>query len=328
MRFIDNKGIIDPTINLAMEEYILHHAPANESYFLFYINSPSIIVGKNQNALEEFNRSYADEKSIQVVRRLSGGGTVYHDLGNLNFSFITSYDGKNFHNYRKFVQPIVDALNKMGVPAELSSRNDIFVNGRKVSGNAQFAQKGRMLSHGTLLLNANLNRVVNSLNVSEINIYSKSIKSVRSNVANINEFLSAPLDMDEFKEIILTAIFKGKERTKEYVLKEEDWQVIHQISQEKYQKWEWNFGRSPKFSILKSNLFPAGRIEVKLIIEHGLIIQAAIIGDFLEDTADIENSLIGAPYHLDGIQEALKEIDVHFYSGQVLKDNFIELLLK
>lgn len=326
MRFIDNKGITDPTINLAMEEYILHHAPINESYFLFYINSPSIIVGKNQNALEEFNKSYADEKGIQVVRRLSGGGTVYHDLGNLNFSFITSYDGKNFHNYRKFVQPIVNALNKMGVPAELSSRNDIFVKGRKISGNAQFAQKGRMLSHGTLLLNANLDKVVNSLNVSDVNIHSKSIKSVRSKVANINEFLQTSLYMDEFKEIILEAIFEGKEYIDEYILQEEDWRFIHEISQEKYQQWEWNFGRSPKFSIVKSNRFPAGSIEVKLIIEHGLILQAAIIGDFLEDAAHIENLLIGVPYHSQGIQDALKEIDIQFYSGQVLKDNFITLL--
>lgn len=326
MRFIDNKGITDPTINLAMEEYILHHAPINESYFLFYINSPSIIVGKNQNALEEFNKSYADEKGIQVVRRLSGGGTVYHDLGNLNFSFITSYDGKNFHNYRKFVQPIVNALNKMGVPAELSSRNDIFVKGRKVSGNAQFAQKGRMLSHGTLLLNANLDKVVNSLNVSDVNIHSKSIKSVRSKVANINEFLQTSLYMDEFKEIILEAIFEGKEYIDEYILQEEDWRLIHQISQEKYQQWEWNFGRSPKFSIVKSERFPAGSIEVKFIIEHGLILQATIIGDFLEDVTHIENSLIGVPYHSQGIQDALKEIDIQFYSGQVLKDNFITLL--
>ncbi|TCK84773.1 lipoate--protein ligase [Albibacterium bauzanense] len=326
MRFIDNKGITDPAINLAMEEYVLHHAPVNESYFLFYINSPSIIVGKNQNALEEFNRSYVNEKDIQVVRRLSGGGTVYHDLGNLNFSFITSYDGKNFHNYSKFVQPIVETLNKIGVPAELNSRNDIFVNGRKISGNAQFAQKGRMLSHGTLLLNANLDKIVNSLSVSDANIHSKSIKSVRSKVANINEFLSEPLNMDEFKEIILEAIFEGREHIDEYLLKEEDWQLIHQISQEKYKQWEWNFGRSPKFSIIKSSRFPMGGIEVKLIIEHGLIVQAAIIGDFLEDVAHIENSLIGATYHSQGIQNALKEIDVQLYSGQVSKESFIRLL--
>lgn len=326
MRFIDNKGITDPTINLAMEEYVLHHAPVNESYFLFYINSPSIIVGKNQNALEEFNKSYVDEKGIQVVRRLSGGGTVYHDLGNLNFSFITSYDGKNFHNYSKFVQPIVEALNKIGVPAELNSRNDIFVNGRKVSGNAQFAKKGRMLSHGTLLLNSDLDRVVNSLNMSDTIIHSKSIKSVRSKVANINEFLAKPLNMDEFQEIILEAIFEGREHIDEYLLKEEDWQLIHQISQEKYKQWEWNFGRSPKFSIIKSNRFPMGGIEVKLIIEHGVIVQAVIIGDFLEDVVHIENSLIGAPYHSQGIRDALKEIDVQFYSEQVSKEDFIRLL--
>lgn len=326
MRFIDNKGNTDPTINLAMEEYVLHNAPINESYFLFYINSPSIIVGKNQNALEEFNRSYADEKGIQVIRRLSGGGTVYHDLGNLNFSFITNYDGKNFHNYSKFVRPIVNALIKMGVPAKLNSRNDIYVEGRKISGNAQFAQKGRMLSHGTLLLNADLEKIVNSLNVSDVNILSKSIKSVRSKVANINEFLPKELDMDEFKEIILKAIFEGRERVDEYVLSEEDWRMIHQISQDKYKQWEWNFGRSPKFAVVKSNRFPAGSIEVKLIIEHGLINQVAIIGDFLEEVTHIENLLLGTPYHLQGIKDALKDVDIQLYSGQVHKDDFIKLL--
>lgn len=326
MRFIDNKGNTDPAINLAMEEYVLLNAPINDSYFLFYINSPSIIVGKNQNALEEFNKSYADEKGIQVIRRLSGGGTVYHDLGNLNFSFITNYDGKNFHNYSKFVRPIVTALNKMGVPAELNSRNDIYVKGRKISGNAQFAQKGRMLSHGTLLLNADLDKVINSLYVGDVNILSKSIKSVRSKVANITEFLLKDLNMDEFKEIILNAIFEGKEHVDEYVLNEEDWRMIHQISQDKYKQWEWNFGRSPKFEVVKSNRFPLGNIEVKLIIEHGLINHAVIIGDFLEEVTHIENLLLGVPYHLQGIEDALTNVDIQFYSGQVQKEDFIKLL--
>lgn len=326
MRFIDNKGNTDPAINLAMEEYILLNAPINDSYFLFYINSPSIIVGKNQNALEEFNKSYADEMGIQVIRRLSGGGTVYHDLGNLNFSFITNYDGKNFHNYSKFVRPIVTALNKMGVPAELNSRNDIYVKGRKISGNAQFAQKGRMLSHGTLLLNADLDKVINSLYVGDVNILSKSIKSVRSNVANITEFLLKDLDMDEFKEIILNAIFEDKEHVDEYVLSKEDWRMIHQISQDKYKQWEWNFGRSPKFELVKSNRFPPGSIEVKLIIEHGLINNAVIIGDFLEEVTYIENLLLGVPYHIQGIKDALTDVDIQFYAGQVQKDDFIKLL--
>jgi len=310
-----------------MEEYILHQAPVNESYFLFYVNSPSVIIGKNQNALEEFDTTYIRENGIQVVRRLSGGGTVYHDPGNLNFSFITNYDDKNFHNYRKFVQPIVDALNRIGVPAELNSRNDIYADGRKISGNAQFAQKGRMLSHGTLLLNADLDRVVNALNVSEVKIHSKSIKSVRSRVANINEFLPVPLSMDELKEVILKAVFKDKGPINAYVLKEEDWQSIHQLSREKYQQWQWNYARSPKFAIFKSHHFISGNIEVKLIIEHGLIVQAIIIGDFLEDSAHIERSLTGVPYYPQAIRYALETIDIQFYSGKVLKDDFIALLL-
>lgn len=247
MKFIDNRGITDPTINLAMEEYVLHHIPVNDNYFLFYVNSPSIIIGKNQEALDEFNDEYIVEKNIQVIRRLSGGGTVYQDLGNLNFSFISSYEGYNLKSYKEFVQPIVNALNTIGIAAELNSRNDIYVNGRKISGNAQYAKKGRMLSHGTLLLNSDLSSLVNALRVKEINVNSKAIKSVRSAVANINEFLPSPLSMDQFKGIILKAVFEANQKEiNEYLLSEEDWKKIYKISEERYKQREWNYILSSK----------------------------------------------------------------------------------
>ena len=152
MLFIDNKGITDPRINLAIEEYALKNLDINETYLLFYINEPSIIIGKNQNSVEEINTEYVESNGIHVVRRLSGGGAVYHDLGNLNYSFITKDDGDSFHNFRKFTEPVIAALNQMGVNAELSGRNDILAEGRKISGNAQFSTKGRMFTHGTLAI--------------------------------------------------------------------------------------------------------------------------------------------------------------------------------
>lgn len=328
MKFIDNNGITNPMINLAMEEYVLKHIPSDDSYFLFYINSPSIIIGKNQNTLEEINKPYIDAKDIKVVRRLSGGGAVYHDLGNLNFSFITADDGNSFHNFKKFTQPIVDALNKMGIPAELSGRNDIHVGERKISGNAQFSQKGRMFSHGTLMLHSDINEVVNALKVSDAKIASKGIKSIRSRVANINEFLPSPLPMEEFKETILKAIFQEQGQVHEYHLTQKDWDIIHEISKEKYQQWEWNYGASPNFNIIKSKRFPSGTVEVRLDVNQGLINQASIYGDFfgLGEIQDIENALVNSPYHREGIKNALKDIDVQYYLGKISKEEFIDLL--
>ena len=240
MKFISNNGITDPMINLAMEEYVLTSLPKDDSYFLFYINQPSIIVGKNQNTIEEVNQSYVEEHNIKVVRRISGGGAVYHDLGNLNFSFVTKDDEDSFHNFAKFTQPIVDALNEMGVKAELSGRNDIQVGERKISGNAMVKQRDRMFSHGTLMLDSEIEEVVNALRVSEAKIKSKGIKSIRSRVANIQEFLEEPMDIETFKQRILTSIFKqqGSEEVEEYHLTQEDWDKINELSQNKYQKWE------------------------------------------------------------------------------------------
>lgn len=232
MKFIDNQGITDPMLNLAMEEYVLKYIPTDDSYFLFYINKPSIIIGKNQNTLEEINEPYIRQKGIKVVRRLSGGGAVYHDEGNLNFSFITADDGNSFHNFKKFTQPIVNALREMGIDAALSGRNDILVGDRKISGNAQFSQKGRMFSHGTLMLDADIDEVVNALKVNAAKIASKGIKSIRSRVANINEFLAEPLSMGDFKQLILEAIFKEQGGIEEYTLGPDDWEIINRISRE------------------------------------------------------------------------------------------------
>lgn len=177
MLFIDNKGITDPRINLAIEEYALKNLDINETYLLFYINEPSIIIGKNQNTIEEINTDYVESNGIHVVRRLSGGGAVYHDLGNLSYSFITKDDGNSFHNFRKFTEPVVQALKSMGVNAELSGRNDLLAEGRKISGNAQFSTRGRMFTHGTLLFDSEMDHIVSALKV----------KKTKSNPKGLNQ---------------------------------------------------------------------------------------------------------------------------------------------
>ena len=315
MLFIDNKGITNPQINLAIEEYVLRNLGEDESYLLFYINEPSIIIGKNQNTIEEINTDYVESKGIKVVRRLSGGGAVYHDFGNLNFSFITKDDGDSFHNFKKFTEPVVQALKKMGINAELSGRNDLMVEGRKISGNAQFSTKGKMFSHGTLLFNSEMDHIVSALKVRKDKIESKGIKSVRSRVANISEFLHEPMTMEQFRMELLKNIFEGASEIPEYVLTEEDWEKINKLSQERYQNWEWNYGKSPNFDIQHSKRFPVGHIEFRLEVKKGIIEQCKIFGDFfgVGDVKEVEQRLVGVKYEKSAIVAVLEELDVKHY---------------
>ncbi|MEK9199459.1 lipoate--protein ligase [Ureibacillus sp. FSL E2-3493] len=329
MYFIDNKGITDPRINLAIEEYILRNMDIEkDDYLLFYINQPSIIIGKNQNTIEEINTDYVEENGIIVVRRLSGGGAVYHDLNNLNFSFLTKDDGNSFHNYKKFTQPVVDALAKLGVNAELSGRNDILAEGRKVSGNAQYSTRGRMFSHGTLMFNTDVDAVASALKVKKDKIESKGIKSVRSRVGNISDYLKEPMTVEQFRMEILKSIFGGEENIQYYNLTDEDWEKIHQISKERYQTWEWNYGKSPRFNIQKTNRFPSGSIDIRLEVNKGIIEEAKIFGDFfgVGDVEEIEKRLIGTKYDRSSIDIALESIDIPHYFGGVTKEEFLKLI--
>ncbi|ATI75330.1 lipoate--protein ligase LplJ [Bacillus licheniformis] len=328
MLFIDNQNITDPRINLAIEEYCLKHLDPEETYLLFYINQPSIIIGKNQNTIEEINTKYVDENGIIVVRRLSGGGAVYHDLGNLNFSFITKDDGNSFHNFKKFTEPVVAALKRLGVDAELSGRNDLMANGRKISGNAQFSTKGRMFSHGTLLFDSEIEHVVSALKVKKDKIESKGIKSIRSRVANISEFLDQKMTTVEFRSMLLRYIFDTEGEIPEYKLTEKDWKIINQISKERYQNWDWNYGKSPKFNLQHSKRFQAGSVDIRLEVQKGVIRECKIFGDFfgVGDVSDIEEKLTGVQYERKAIEEALQGVDIKHYLGNIQKEEFLDLV--
>ncbi|KXH84124.1 lipoate--protein ligase [Sporosarcina sp. HYO08] len=329
MFFIDNKGITDPRINLAIEEYALKTMDINrDSFLLFYINEPSIIIGKNQNTVEEIDTEYVDANGIHVVRRLSGGGAVYHDLGNLNFSFITKDDGDSFRNFKKFTEPVIQALAEMGVKAELLGRNDILIDGRKVSGNAQFSTNGRMFSHGTLMFDTEIERVVSALKVRKDKIESKGIKSIRSRVANISEFLEEPMTIEQFRKQILISIFGGEENIQYVELTEEDWKNIHKLSAERYGNWDWNYGKSPKFNVQHSHRFPVGGIDVRLQVNKGTIEDMHIYGDFfgVGEVAIVEESLKGVQYDRQSIGEALTAIDIPTILGGITKEEFIQLI--
>ncbi|MBC1434561.1 lipoate--protein ligase [Listeria rocourtiae] len=330
MYFIDNKNVLDPTINLAVEEFILTELDLDEPVLLFYINQPSIIIGRNQNTIEEINTEYVAENNIKVVRRLSGGGAVYHDEGNLNFSFITNDDGDSFHNFAKFTEPIVVALKKQGVNAELKGRNDLLIDGFKVSGNAQFATKGKMFSHGTLMLDLNLDDVVASLKVRKDKIESKGIKSVRSRVANISEFMENKMTTEEFRDLLLLDIFEVESvaDVKEYVLTEADWEKIRAISAKRYNNWDWNYGKSPKFNLERTKRFPVGSIDVRLDVVKSIIADVKIFGDFfgVGDVTEIESKLRGVNYERSAVEKALSDVDIKHYFGNITKEDFLDLV--
>lgn len=330
MLFVDNKGINDPRINLAIEEHILKNLDINESYLLFYINGPSIIIGRNQNTIEEIHTGYVEDNNIIVVRRMSGGGAVYHDLGNLNYSFITKDEGNSLQdNFKKFTKPVIDALRKLGANADLMGRNDIEIDGRKVSGTAQYSTGGRMYTHGTLMLNSDLDNVSKALKPKKEKIESKGVKSVRARVGNISEFINQSMTVEEFRQFILKSVFEAEgTEIKEYVLTEEDWKQIEELSKSKYQTWEWNYGKSPKFDIQNSHRFPVGTIDVRLNVEKGIIQDVKIFGDFFGwgEVADIEVKLKGTRYDKASLEEALKEVDVKHYFGNIEKEDFLNLI--
>ncbi len=328
MIFIENEGITDPRINLALEEYALRNFGESEDYLLFYINGPSIIIGRNQNTLEEINDEYVRENGIHVVRRMSGGGAVYHDEGNLNFSFITNYKKENLHNFKKFTKPVIQVLKGMGVEAEMSGRNDILAEGRKISGNAQFSTGKRMFSHGTLLFNSDLEEVTRALDVKMSKIESKGHKSVRSRVANISEFLEEEISVSEFRQRLLDGLYRERDHFETYHLTDDEWKAVHELKDEKYGNWDWNFGRSPEFNIQRTKRFPVGEIDLRLDVEKGHIRNLKIYGDFFgkEPVNEIERILKDVRYEPSDIEIALNGIDVKEYFGDVKKAEFLELV--
>lgn len=328
MIFIENESITDPSINLALEEYCLRNFEGNKDYLLFYINEPSIIIGRNQNSLEEINHEYVEEKGIHVIRRISGGGAVYHDFGNLNFSFMTDYSFESLNNFKKFTAPVIKALNDMGVPAELKGRNDIVVEDRKISGNAQFSSGKRMFSHGTLLFDSELSEVANALNVKMSKIESKGHKSVRSRVANISEFMTDKIDVQTFRANILKSLYAERDDFETYHLTEAEWEGVHKLRAEKYGTWDWNFGHSPRFNIQRTRRFPIGEIDLRIFVEKGIIKEFKVYGDFFgkDPIEDFEKLFLEKKYEHQIIIDIIEPLAISDYFGDIEKLELSELI--
>lgn len=326
MRFIDNQGINDPTLNLAIEEYAVTQLNIDETYLLFYVNEPSIIIGKNQNTFEEINVDYVREHAVHVVRRLSGGGAVYHDLGNLSFSFITKNDIHSFRDFDRFTDPVIKALRDLGVDAAATGRNDIQVGDKKISGNAQFATRGRMFSHGTLMFDVDLDSVAAALHVNADKMESKGIKSVRSRVANIRDYLHQDMTIVEFRAQLLHAIFADGD-IPEYRLTDRDWTKIRELAETRYRNWDWNYGKSPAFNVRRSKRFPIGSIDVRLNVKAGVIESCKIYGDFfgIGNLEDVEQAIVGCRFFRPDLERAIQDIDLSLYFGAIRVDEFLSL---
>jgi len=330
MLFVDNRGITDAHVNLALEEYVFRHKPADDDCLLFYVNAPSIIIGRNQNTIEEINPTVVGERGIRVVRRISGGGAVYHDLGNLNFSFMTPHVTGRFNRYDQFTQPVVDTLRALGVPAELGGRNDILAGGRKISGNAQFATPMRMFSHGTLLFDSDLDAVTAALNPKPGKVESKGIKSIRSRVANISEFVREPVTVDELRLRILDTIFGTRDaaRIPTLALTDADWDAVHELVASKYGTWAWNYGEDPPSNVQRARRFPSGEIDVRIDVQQGRIAGIRIFGDFMgrENVGALEALLVGVPYEAAAMAAAVAGAVMADYFGDMADADVLALL--
>lgn len=330
----NGKEITDPAINLAIEYHLLNNVVLDEPILLFYINEPSIIIGRNQNTIEEINTDYVEKKNIHVVRRFSGGGAVYHDFGVFCFCFITKDDGNSFRDFGKFTEPIIDSLHKMGVEgAKLEGRNDLLINGQKFSGNAMYSKNGRMTAHGTIMFDSDIEEVVNALKVRKDKIESKGIKSIRSRVTNIKPYLSDDyqfLSTKEFRDRLILKIFdvQTPDGIKEYELTDKDWKQIEELSRNYFNNWDWNYGKSPKFELVRRQRFSIGSVEFKMNVDKGLIQDIRIFGDFfgLGDISDVEERLNGTKYDVTSISEALDDINIKNYFGNITKEELTHLI--
>lgn len=318
----------DPYFNLAAEEYLLKEF--DEDIFTLWRNENAIIVGKHQNTLAEINQDYVTKQGVKVVRRLSGGGAVFHDLGNLNFTFITNAKPNEELkiDFRHFTQPIVDVLQSLGVNAEFSGRNDLLVDGMKISGNAEhiYHQKKRTLHHGTLLFTSQIADLSAALKVNPLKFKDKAVKSVRSRVTNISTHLKEEISVSDFYDKIIYHIAKNSEDVSFYEFNQEDIAAIRKLAEEKYSTWEWNFGYSPKYTFRKISATPGGQIEVLIQAEKGIITDLKYYGDFFDtrDKEEIEKALTGIRHNPDAISEILSAYNIPEYFNQVSENELLQ----
>jgi len=287
----------------AIEEYIMRTPTFKDEYFMFWRTNPTLMIGRFQNTLEEINSEFATKNNLEIVRRNSGGGTIYTDLEGWQFSFITHKDGRGFEDFTK---PVIDALRELGIETTLSGRNDLLANGKKFSGNARYIYKNRLLHHGSMLYNTSIDNMVKALQVGEEKLISKSIKSVRERVTNLKPLMPNIIDSEDFGKSLTEIVGKGMPQIS---LTEKDIIEIEKIEKEKFNTWDWNYGKSPAFKYSNGKRFKGGFFRIDINVDKGLITECRINGDFFAN-GNIDTlckALKNTPYKKDDIRKVLEQ---------------------
>ena len=319
----------ETAFNIASEEYAFKKLLDEDMIFMLWINKPSIIVGRHQNTIEEINRDYVKENGIEVVRRISGGGAVYHDYNNLNYTIISKESEDKAFDFKSFSVPVIKTLESLGVKAEFTGRNDLEIDGKKFCGNAQAYINGRIMHHGCLLFDVDLSVLAKALKVSKDKIESKGVKSVRARVTNIVNELPEKIDVIQFRDLLLEYMKKEYPEIHEYKFNEEDIKEIEKSRKEKFGNWDWNYGKSPEYNITRSHKFEKGKIEIYANVIESKIDNIKIYGDFfgIEDVSAVEDILKGVKYEREDVLKVLNSINLSRYFVGITPEEVAEVLV-
>ena len=310
-----NQPNSDPYFNLAAEEYFLKNF--QEDFFMLWRSRPSVVVGKHQNALAEINHEFVRSHQIPVARRLSGGGTVFHDPGNVNFTFIRNVANISEVNFKIFTIPVIEALRKLGVEAYTTGRNDLLIDGKKISGNAEHVHRNRVLHHGTLLFDSRLEALKGALKVDLSKFEDKAVQSNRSEVTNIANYLPNPISVEKFTDFLFSEISRNYPEFQIYEPTVEDLEAIQKLSIEKYQTWDWIFGYSPRYRFTNTLNALNGTIFVILLVEKGHISEASIMGSIPNEISQkITNTLLGCRHDFEVVKTALCGLEEESQRGR------------
>ncbi len=318
----------DPAFNLALEEYVFERLPKEYAYFILWQNANTVVIGHHQNTMAEIDEDYVRREGISVVRRLSGGGAVYHDLGNLNFTFIQDAQTQT-PDLQIFCRPVAEAVRSLGADAQVNGRNDITVNGMKFSGNAQYVKNGRVMHHGTLLFDGNLEKASRALRPDPEKIKAKGVASVRSRITNLKPLLPPGTTLEMFREALLKKLFENQPM-EDYILTEKDIAAISALRESRYATWAWNWGASPPCDkVYSGRIEGCGKVELHCCIQKGEISEAAIRGDFFsaDDPAVLADCFVGHPPTAEGFASALRGKDVSHIITGLTNEKLLQILI-
>ena len=316
----------DAKFNFAIEKYAMEELDIAKEYFLFWRTTPTLMIGRYQNTFAEINMPYAREHDINIVRRVTGGGTIYTDPNGWQFSFIVRKPGERRIEFSSFTKPILDAMHALGVDAHHTGRNDLTIDGKKFSGNAQYVRRDVVLHHGSLLFDTDLEALVRALSVDDEKIISKGIQSVRQRVTNIADYLPHKMTSLAFRDLMLSFLLREMDT---YVLTERDIRRVAEIRESHFDKWEWNFGNDPKFNVTNEGRFAGGKLTARAFVENGHIADIHFYGDFFakEGLDLLQSTLIGCRYEPEAVRAALVAANAPDYFYQITLDEILSCII-